>query len=401
MRKWLMLCWLLLAACAQAASSNPSLSRTAEISVLTCAPGQAIWTHYGHSAIRISDPDKHLDICFNYGLFNFDTPNFAGRFISGQTDYMLGYCPTARFLEDYRIEGRSVHEQVLNLNTEEKESLWQALRENAKRENRRYRYNFFYDNCATRARRIIESNIDGKMVYDSTLIYPTLRASLKHYTTTHPWADFGISFLIASEADRPASFEDLLYAPGEMQIALQSARIQSADSSRALVKASRDLLSFPDSFTASSLQTKAPRNKTFNMVFWLMTLIFLVNLVLMRMETSKRKRFAAIDILLYAIAGLAGCLLCYLALFSQHPAVHHNLLILWLNPLQLCYATALIVPAFRNSKAANIYAAFSASLCLLMLFLSLIVPQSIHPACWPLAAVFVVRAIRSNTLSKK
>ena len=393
MRKFLMAVVVLLAACVQAASSTASLSGSAEISMLTCAPGQAIWTHYGHSAIRIHDPEKGIDLCFNYGLFNFNAPNFAGRFISGQTDYLLGYCRTATFIEDYRSEGRSIHQQTLNLSASEKEALWQALRENAKKENRQYRYNFFYDNCATRARKIVERNIEGKVCYDSTLLYPSLRASLKHYTATHPWADFGISFLIAAEADRPATFSDLLYAPGEMQIALQTASICSGDSLRPLVKSSCDLLSFPDSQTASSLDKNHPKNKLIDSVFASMCLLLALNLLLMFFERKNRKKCFPIDIFLYLIAGVSGLLLCYLALGSQHPAVHHNWLILWLQPLHLGYAIALCFPAFRKSKIAPAYAQINSLLCLLMIIAAIIVPQHIHPACWPLVAIFVLRSL--------
>lgn len=393
---------VLLAACLQAASSTASDSRAtgskplgprAEISLLTCAPGKAIWTHYGHSAIRVNDPDNGRDLCFNYGLFNFNSPNFAGRFISGQTDYLLGACPTALFIEDYRSERRSIHEQVLNLSPTEKEALWQALCENAKRENRQYRYNFFYDNCATRARNIIENNIEGKVSYDSTLLYPTLRASLKHYTAAHPWADFGISFLIASEADKAATFSELLYAPGEMQIAFGTAHIAQGDSLRPMVKSSGDIIFFPGSFTDSSLQAKAPKNKPFDMVFWTMAAIFACCVFLQAIERKAHKKYTLIDIVLYALAGLAGCLLCYLAIWSEHPAVHKNLLILWLNPLHLLYAIGLCIPAFRKSRASVVYPCFAAALCALMMLLSLMLPQNIHPAYWPLIAIYLLRAI--------
>ncbi len=388
---------LLLAACLQAASSNAPLGPSARISLLTCASGQEIWTHYGHTAIRVEDPDRHLDLCFNYGLFRFDTPNFIGRFISGQTDYMLGYCRSASFIEEYRQEQRSITQQTLNLSPQERQALWQALQENAKKENRTYRYNFFYDNCATRARRIIENNIDGQVRYDSVALYPSLRASLKHYTAMHPWADFGISLLIASEADRPANFETLLYAPGEMQIAFQTAVIQKGDSVRPLVADCHQVLDFQGSQTASSLDDNYPKNEVFDIVMLLSAAVLALNLVLMAWESRRRKRCYLADILLYALAGLAGIILVYLALFSEHPAVHCNWLILWLHPLQLLYALALCIPAVRRQKWTAVYPKINSLLCLVMLIGAIAAPQAIHPAIWPLVAVFVLRQLLLKT----
>ena len=120
------------------------LSPQAQISLLTCAPGDEIYSYFGHSAIRINDPLSGIDYVYNYGVFSFDTPHFIWRFIKGETDYMLAGQRMASFIGAYREEQRSVYEQVLNISQTEKQTLFDALLENAKKENRIYRYRHFF-----------------------------------------------------------------------------------------------------------------------------------------------------------------------------------------------------------------------------------------------------------------
>ena len=128
------------------------LSPEGKISLLTCAPGDEIYSYFGHSAIRINDPKGGIDYVFNYGVFSFDSPNFIWRFIRGETDYMLQGQRMPSFIDSYIEERRSVYEQVLILTQTEKQLLFDALIENAKKENRVYRYRHFSDNCSTRVR---------------------------------------------------------------------------------------------------------------------------------------------------------------------------------------------------------------------------------------------------------
>ena len=122
------------------------------ISLLTCAPGSEIYALFGHSAIRYEDPARGEDWVFNYGMFSFKDPNFVMRFVKGETDYQLGVIPYRYFEAEYALRGSSVYQQELNLTEAEKLMLIGLLRENYLPANRVYRYNYFYDNCTTRAR---------------------------------------------------------------------------------------------------------------------------------------------------------------------------------------------------------------------------------------------------------
>ncbi|KAA4675088.1 DUF4105 domain-containing protein, partial [Bacteroides ovatus] len=177
--------FLLLLPTGQASANNNDSIR---LSLLTCAPGEEIYSLFGHTAIRYENPSQGIDVVFNYGLFSFNTPNFIFRFSLGETDYQLGATDYERFAAEYAFFGRSVWQQTLNLTDEEKTELIRLLQENYRPENRVYRYNFFYDNCATRPRDKIEESIAGKVIYpaepqDGSL---TFRDIVHQYCKGHP-----------------------------------------------------------------------------------------------------------------------------------------------------------------------------------------------------------------------
>lgn len=215
------------------ASGNDSI----RLSLLTCAPGEEIYSLFGHTAIRYEDPANGIDAVFNYGLFSFNTPNFILRFSLGETDYQLGATDYARFAAEYAFDGRSVWQQTLNLSKEEKAELIRLLQENYLPENRVYRYNFFYDNCATRPRDKIEESIDGKVIYpaepqDGSLSF---RDIVHQYCKGHPWARFGIDLCIGSEADRPITQRQMMFAPFYLMDAFAGAQIVHDSVQRPLV----------------------------------------------------------------------------------------------------------------------------------------------------------------------
>ena len=152
-----------------------------QFSLLTCAPGQEIYELFGHTAIRYQNFTRNEDYVFNYGMFSFRTPNFVYRFVKGETDYQLGITPYIYFQAEYAMRGSSVYQQVLNLTEAEKQKLYDLLRENYLPQNRIYRYNYFYDNCTTRARDQIEKAVAGTVVYPEQVPASSFREIVHHY----------------------------------------------------------------------------------------------------------------------------------------------------------------------------------------------------------------------------
>ena len=228
-------CLLLLPFGQTTANCNDSI----RLSLLTCAPGEEIYSLFGHTAIRYENPSQGIDIVFNYGLFSFNTPNFILRFSLGETDYQLGATDYSYFAGEYAFFGRSVWQQTLNLTNKEKVELIRLLQENYHPKNRVYRYNFFYDNCATRPRDKIEESITEKVIYpaDPQDGSHSFRDIVHQYCKGHPWARFGIDLCIGSEADQPITQRQMMFAPFYLMDAFAGAQIKNDSIQRPLAEA--------------------------------------------------------------------------------------------------------------------------------------------------------------------
>jgi len=296
-----------------------------EISLLTCEPHDEVYSLYGHTAIRYHDlREEGVDVAFNYGVFNFRAPYFTLRFVFGITDYELGAYPYRLFLREYRHFGSEVIEQVLNLTNEEKFQLRLALAENLLPENTVYRYNFFYNNCTTKARDIIEQCINGRVEYagfktDTT----TYRNTVHAMTKDNPWSRFGNDLLLGIKADAPTTMRQQEFLPANLMRDFDSAKIIENGFTRPLVKERR--VAVPGGVKIIQAGFPLPP-----LVCGLILLV--VGILLFLLEYRLCRSFLLWDILLMVITGVFGIIL-FLMLFSQHPTVSLNLQILLLNPL--------------------------------------------------------------------
>ena len=326
-------------------------SDSVEVSLLTCAPGTEVYALYGHTAIRYHDLRTGEDLAFNYGVFNFKKPFFSLRFLFGLTDYELGVCPYRYFAEEYRRRGSQVTEQVINMTPLEKAALYKALAVNYQPENREYRYNCLYDNCTTRARDIIERNIQGKIKYVSGEQEQTYREMLHQYNEKYPWAKFGIDICLGLTADLKISKHQQQFLPDYMMIDAEKAQIMSDGIFRPLVKESRNAV-VPGVQIVEQPFPLSPIECAF--------ILLLIAVALMVAELRRKRVFRIWDTILMTLTGLAGIFILAL-MFSQHPTTSTNLQILLLNPLPLFF----IVRLWRK-KQDRLY--WKISLALIILF---------------------------------
>ena len=185
----------------QAAEENGQAQDSIRVSLLTCSPGQEVYSLYGHTAIRCVDFARGKDIVFNYGVFSFSQPYFIWRFVLGQCDYMVDAVYFDGFIRSYTERGSRVTEQILQLSGEEARMMMAYLIWNCRPENREYRYNFLYNNCTTMVRDVIERCVRGRVIYPARLPQRTTRDILHEYTQGHPWAAEGDDFLLGSAVD--------------------------------------------------------------------------------------------------------------------------------------------------------------------------------------------------------
>ena len=301
------------------------IDSTLSVSFITCGPGAEAYSLYGHTALHFIDRTNGTDVAVNWGIFDFNKPNFVGRFVFGLTDYLMGIYPFEAFLREYEAEGRWVKEQQLNLTPEEKLSIAEAIWENYRPENREYRYNYFYDNCTTRARDMIADHLSGKLNYQQSANEGLSFRDLVHqYCRQHPWARFGNDMLLGLQADRPTTTRERQFLPCETMNDFDRAVV---DGNRRLVTGTTTLVDIPEN----------PEEGGFPLSPRACGLLLLgIVVVLTIWEIIARKDFRWFDALLMLLCGLSGIVLT-LMLFSQHPTVRLNLQLLLLNPLPLFF----------------------------------------------------------------
>ena len=304
-----------------------------EVSLLTCSPHEEIYSLYGHTALRWHDLSKGDDIAFNWGVFDFHKPYFVLRFVFGLTDYELGAYPYPLFLQEYKEYGSSVTEQVLNLTTEEKLAVKQALIDNLQPENKVYRYNYFYDNCSLRPRDIIEKCVAGKVEYAPREDYaPTYREMVRSCTRNHPWGTFGNDMLLGLRADQTTDMRQQEFLPENLMYDIDRATIYANGEYRPLVKERRIALQSG----VQIIEQDFPLTPT-----ECACLLLILSIIIALMEWKRRKTFKYWDAILMTVQGLAGCVL-FVMIFSQHPTTSLNLQLLLLNPLPLFFIPAVL-----------------------------------------------------------
>ncbi len=244
-------------------SSAPQLTEASKVSLLTCSPSdEAIYALFGHAGLRIQDDSLKIDAVFDYGIFDFSSDNFIFRFVKGETDYMVLDRRFSSFIREYDFRGVGVTEQILNLKLAERQNIFDALVENIQPENRIYRYNFFYDNCATRPRDIITKSLEGEIKYTSYSGEQTYRDLLEECLLITPWSRFGIYLVIGSGADRVIDEREKDFIPNYVLMSFNHANIlDSSGNLRVLVSSSDDLLVAEDGGYIKSIYSKKRSTK--------------------------------------------------------------------------------------------------------------------------------------------
>lgn len=316
--------------------------RKVVVSLITCHPGDLTYELYGHSALRVVDFSQGTDYVYNYGIFDFESDNFVLRFVLGKTDYMLGVTTYPYFHYVYAAQGRRMDELVLNLTPQEAVRLQELLNENARPENRVYRYNFLEDNCVTRAVDMVAKAVDGKVTFPEAQQGKTFRSLVMEHTERNPWDFFVQNILLGMEVDTLIGVRGQMFAPLYAEALVAGATItDSAGTVRPLVAKTHVITEDRTQF--------APHPLSPQVVFGALLALSVVLVVLLRM--GWRKTFYAVETPLLLVQGLMGCIIFTLCFFSEHPAVDNNWNLLLLNPLPLLaipYQWWTVIKGHRN-----------------------------------------------------
>lgn len=369
-------------------SAQVKLSEEATVSLLTASPWyRAVYAMFGHSAIRVRDDSTGVDVAYNYGFFDSSRPFFIYYFMRGETDYILGDTTLREFLLEYGSKGQQVTEQTLNFSAAEKQQLYNALYENALPENREYRYNFFYDNCATRPRDMVEKFAHGTIRYPETTKEQSYRDLVHECVHGYPWIEFGIDLLIGTEADKTIDVREKMFLPTYLMHALEGAVLQVNDTLSHPVVAHTEIL-----LEADKEINKECERIWFTPIVTAFALLLVTCIVsFVQWKQCRRTKFLKIyDSCLFGIAGIAGVIIFFLICFSEHPATNPNWNLAWLHPVALIATVLFWVRS--AGKVVYFYHLINFVLLTFFILLSWLIPQQLSLAAVVFSAVLWCRS---------
>lgn len=290
---------------------TPFLSDKAEISLLTCGTGEELYSLYGHTALRINDPINQIDIVYNYGAFDFSTPNFYGKFVKGDLEYFVTTSSFEEFNYSYVYDNRDIFEQKLNLTPQQKQKIFSELNEVLASEKRFYTYKFIDRNCTTMVRDVINKVLAEPISTKVPDTQKNYRQILYDYQTDKFYENLGINLIFGAKTDRQS---DQLFLPIELLQGIEQTKINGKPLSDATVTV----------FKRQDI--KAPQslwNNFYTFVFAMLSIAFLA---------YKKKSVAIIYL---TIIGLLGLFFSLVGLYSLHEEVLWNYNVLVLSPLYL------------------------------------------------------------------
>ena len=375
------LVFLILSAISFYSFGQVKLSEKAEIAVITIGPYQGeVWSAFGHSGIRVYDPENSIDWFFDYGVFDFEQENFFLNFAQGLLKYKVGIRQNNRMMAFQKGLDRSIKAQYLNLTTDEKQQLVDFLLNNAKPENAEYLYNYVYDNCATKIKDICDELFPGRITYDLSFKQEgkSVRNLMDDYLDYQPWGDLGIDLGLGLQIDQEAPAEVYTFLPDYIFKAFEKATISRDSVTVPLVKNS-EVLNIP---------VKEPdKNGILTPLNVFIILFFVVGFITNRnFKTGKRTKW--VDVVLFSLAGFVGLWVTYLWFWTEHLS-QGNLNILWAIPFHL--PIIFFASKDRYRKFMKYYFKGTAVWYCVLLVTWALLPQPLHMSLVPLVLAMVLR----------
>jgi hypothetical protein len=343
------------------------------ISVLTCGPGEELYSTFGHTAIRIIDSTAQTDIVYNYGNFDFNDPDFYMKFTKGVLDYFLATSSFAEFMYEYQVTQREVTEQELLLTDSAKLSIRKVLNETLSSAARYYKYDFLYDNCTSRVRDLLIKY--GGLQTDKLLVpeKTTFRNMLYEYLDkgNQPWSKLGIDILLASPIDIMVNKPESMFLPDYL--------MKGIDSSTGLVLQKKTLNK------GAAIIAVNP-----NLPLYIFS-VFAIIVAIISFATNKPARIItrALDFSLLFITGLIGILLVLLWFGTDRQVHDSNYNLLWALPTNAIAAFAL----WKKPSWLPKYFMVSSFVYAITLLLWAWLPQELNISLVPIVILLLFRSL--------
>lgn len=299
-------------------SQNVELSPLSKISLLTVGTGEDLAAKFGHSAIRLQDPTLGIDEVYGYGTYDFEDPNFYLNFTRGKLSYTISRIPFKYFDYSYQQEKRWIREQVLELDVQQRTKIVAFLENNLLPENKKYKYDFLFDNCATRIPMVFEKTLGSTFNFDYSYLEDqlTFRELIRLKLNPNSWSNFGIDLALGSVIDREATPYEHLFLPIYVYEQMKHTTLDG----KPIVKKESVLLDIPEQENRALIFLTP--------LFWLGILLVLVCYITYT-DYKNFRRNKWLDFFLFLVTGLAGVLIVFLWFGTDHLATKGNFNSLW------------------------------------------------------------------------
>jgi hypothetical protein len=365
-----------------------NLSVYSEVSIITAGPGQELYEAFGHSAIRIKDPVLQLDLIYNYGMFDFNAPNFELNFTKGNMVYSLARYEFKYFLASYKRDKRWVKQQVLNLTQPERQAFFIFLENNALSKNKNYNYDPYFDNCATKLRDITTSILGDKVILSDKSLDKnrSFRQLMDKEIPWNTWGSFGINLALGSKLDQKADFTEYMYLPDYVHTIFKNSTLFIKNQPKKLIKREDVLLDFEEQKQSISFLNP----------FLIFSIVCLIGLFFTFSDFKKKKTSKWLDFILLFTSGIIGVLIIFLWFFTDHSTTPNNFNFLWAFAPNL--VIAFLILKKQQQKWLNYYFKFLVFLLILIPLLWFLEVQLFPVSVIPLLIILFVRYL---LLSKK
>lgn len=356
-----------------------------QISVITCAPGNDLYSIFGHTAIRIIDSTNHTDLFYNYGTFDFSDPDFYSKFVRGKLNYFLNIDNANDFFASYLQEGRTIYEQILHLTNQQKQTIQQYLINNLSGNNKYYKYDFLFDNCTTRARDVLTKNTGFTSNWQLVAQGTTFRNMLYQYLDSAGacWSKLGIDILLGIKIDVPVTMEQSTFLPDYF--------MHSVDSFNTKNIFVTDRKKYEASIPATEKDNHQPL-----IIFSFLAVIVVALANIKHKVIQTIFRYYAIFIVF--VTGLLGCLLLFMWFGTDHKSCAANYNLLWALPTNII-ACFLVNKKTNYAKNYFLIGLVISGLTVVFWFL---LPQQFNVALFPFvfSNMFCYKALWQNIKTK-
>lgn len=332
------------------------LTPAAEISVLTVGPGESLNDAFGHNAFRVKDEKRGLDVVFGYGEYDFDAPNFYLKFAQGKLNYLISKNNFSDFYKFYAFYDRTIEEQILNISSDEKQRFFDYLTNNYKPENRKYLYDFFYDNCATRIRDVAKiATLDRiEFITPDNFEPKTFRELIHDHVGLNTWGSFGIDLALGSIIDREASPYEHMFLPKYINSFFGEAKLNSGGM---LVKNSSTLYAKRKATNSLSI---------FLSPLFILGLISALIIYITYKNVKTKNRSKWLDVMIFVITGIVGVILFLLWFATDHTTTGYNYNMLWAFPFNI-----LIIGQLCKKESKNWFKAYLKFLLIMLILMTM------------------------------